>query len=585
MARASTSATVRDRDRVRPARYGDVALLLPKLTSDEVFEEAFSRRGVPLRLIGGRRYYRREEIHALVRILAALTDPGDTIAALAALRGPGFGVSDRAILALRLTQPRTSLDRTRPLDTAEIERRAATTPDPDAARDALQALARLVDLRALAAERPLPELTAQVIEDTGIAAYFALWDRGEQRVANLQRIVDLARRIERSGRGSLRAFVRWLEQLADDEPREGEVGEADEETDAVILRTIHGAKGLEFPIVFVGGLAGSDKLPDDGVRWLAGESGEGGEPGTIELAARTLRTRGWDAAAAREKVREEAEIKRRLYVAITRARDLLVLPELPGISRRVGLFERLAAGSPWVDPATFGVWDAAELAGDLPEVSVRVDPSIGAIPDAAGGLDPASARAMAISHSAPVAATIRPSALADDSPAAAFEDVPAEESRARARTLGRAVHERLAAEFRGPAPSDGEALMPEPALAARVERLAQAFLDSPLGARVRAASERLVEDVLAAAEDGRVVEGSLDLAFVEAGSWVLVDYKTDRLDRTDSARTREAAERYRPQLAAYARLLERLTGRPVVEAHLFFLHPGADVVWTRGELE
>ncbi len=574
------AARVRGRTGLRRASFGDIALLLPKLTDSATYEEAFARHGVPLRVLGGRHYYRRDEIHSLVRILAAVADPGDTIAALAAMRGPGFAASDRALMAMHLTDPRTRLDRTAALDEVAIDRRAATSPDPAAAADALRAFARLIDLRRLAARLAPPELVAEILESTGLVPFFALRDRGEQRVQNLFRIVELARRIERSGRGgraSLRALVRWLEQLTEEEPREGETGEVEEGVDAVTLRTIHGAKGLEFPIVFLGGLAGSDGGRDEGLRWMT--AGDGG----VELAVQKLRTLGWESAKQREREREDAEVKRRLYVGLTRARDLLVVPELPGFGRRVGLFRALATGLPWSNEAAFASWRADPAADGVadrpvPDLAEALGPDAGRDPAVGSAVEQ---RRRALLETGVGRTLVRPSGLASPrtadgsaaTPAAATVVAAAE----RARRTGIAVHRRLAAALGARVAGESS----DQDLSAVVERLAKTFLDSPLGQRAQAARQRLVEEVLAASVAGGVMEGSVDLAFLEEGAWVVVDYKSDRLERS---RAREAAEKHRPQVAAYAALLSRVSELPVREAHVFFLAPGVDVSWTGEEL-
>ena len=565
-------AQVRSRSDLRRACFGDIALLLPKLTDSTTYEEAFARHGVPLRVLGGRHYYRRDEIHSLVRILAAVADPGDTIAALAALRGPGFGASDRALLAMHLCEPRTRLDQMVALDEGVIGRRASTSPDPAAAGDALRAFARLIELRRLASEMPPPELVAEILERTGLVPFFALRDRGEQRVQNLFRIVELARRIERSGRGgrgSLRALVHWLEQLTEEEPREGEIGEVEEGVDAVTLRTLHGAKGLEFPIVFLGGLAGSDGTRDEGLRWISGGDG------SIELAAQKLRTVGWESAKQREREREDAEVKRRLYVGLTRARDLLVIPELPGFGKRVGMFRALAAGSPWSDEGTFETWNAPPPSAAVARPSmVGVDLHLTPALDLAAAVGVVAERAHEI-REVGVGRTIdRPSDLkveAQGRPPGSLDGPQ------RARRAGTAVHRRLALALGGFV--EGEAQEQE--LSVAVERMARSFLESPLGRRALAAQQRLVEEILAAGSGDRVLEGSVDLAFLENGAWILVDYKSDRVDK---GRVRQAAERHRGQVAAYATLLARVTDQPVAEAHVFFLAGGFDVSWTGEEL-
>jgi hypothetical protein len=115
------------------------------------------------------------------------------------------------------------------------------------------------------------------------------------------------------------------------------------------------------------------------------------------------------------------------------------------------------------------------------------------------------------------------------------------------------------------------------------ERLARRFLDSELARRARSAPEILIEEPLTLPFiDGRLLDGVLDLAFLEPGGWVLVDYKSDRIAAEEVP---ARAARYRHQLALYAHAIARLTGRPVAEAHLFFLDSGTSRRYGAGELE
>jgi ATP-dependent exoDNAse (exonuclease V) beta subunit len=115
------------------------------------------------------------------------------------------------------------------------------------------------------------------------------------------------------------------------------------------------------------------------------------------------------------------------------------------------------------------------------------------------------------------------------------------------------------------------------------ERLARRFLDSELAGRARAAPEILIEEPLTLPFiDGRLLDGVLDLAFLEPSGWVLVDYKSDRVAAEDVP---ARAARYRLQLALYAHAIARLTGRPVAEAQIFFLDSGASQRYGADELE
>lgn len=146
-------------------------------------------------------------------------------------------------------------------------------------------------------------------------------------------------------------------------------------------------------------------------------------------------------------------------------------------------------------------------------------------------------------------------------------------ARSRAARLGKVAHDLVARALRGEVSPELELLSAEERAA--VTGWAGRFLESPLAARARAASEMLIEENLALALDAdRVLDAQVDLAFREERGWVLVDYKTDRVTAVSMA---AAAAGYQRQLELYAQALRRLTGVPVFEAQLYFLRLGLAV--------
>jgi ATP-dependent helicase/nuclease subunit A len=544
---------VRERDGAqRRARWGDVALLLPRFTILEPYEAALRRHQVPYRTEAGRAYYRRDETHALTQILRALADPGDAVAVVAALRGPGFGCSDHELLAYALASPRPRFDLAAP------PADAATSPEPAAAARTAAALARLRALAASCRGLPLADRVQRAIDEAGLLAFHRLLWRGEQRVANLEKAVDQARRLEELGQSSLQAFVRWLTARGEGEYDEGDAPAIEHSESAIRVLTVHKAKGLEFPVVLLGGMVGqSGSGPSDRLKLARDRSGE--RPGRVEARVGRGMTRGFEAALQSEEVREKAERKRLLYVAVTRARDLLALPWMPGLKKTVDLYRLLfnKDGAEWEGSPLAARLAASELpAGPAPEGE---SPQVEAVLADPAGEPPEFAGA-----------------------AAPEPQLPAEArgAIARAERRGRAIHALIAAGLNGAAPPDLLELDEAERLAAR--EAARRFAASPLGRRALAAAERLVETALSrSSPGGAAIDLRLDLAFGEDGGWVLVDYKSDR----QGARTTPEREwALRAQLAVYAEALEQLTGMPVREAHLAFLMTGETLSFTRLEL-
>jgi ATP-dependent helicase/nuclease subunit A len=270
-------------------------------------------RHIPHVLVGGRSFHDREEVIALRTALVAIEWPDDELAVFATLRGPFFSIGDEALLVFRQQIVGDSVVRRRldPLRSVDRE-----TLDPVAAEVAT-ALEVLRQLHFGRNDRPIAQTIAMFLDAVRAHAGIALWQNGEQALANCQRLVDQARSFERRA-SSFRAFV---EQIEDDAER-GEVDDApviEEGTEGVRAMTVHKAKGLDFPVVIlvdptanpVRQTADRHVDPARGL-WLERLCGsapiELQEAGEVELQ------------------RDRAESVRLAYVAATRARDLLVVP-------------------------------------------------------------------------------------------------------------------------------------------------------------------------------------------------------------------------------------------------------------------
>jgi ATP-dependent exoDNAse (exonuclease V) beta subunit len=273
------------------------------------YVRALETRKVPHVLVGGRSFHEREEVLAIRNALAAVEWPEDELRVYATLRGPLFALADDSLLAYRFAH--RSLHPLRRHDEASL-------PAPE--REVAEALAVLRRLHDGRNQRPVAETITQLLAAVRAHAGIANWPTGEQALANCLRTVDLARRYERGGAASFRAFVEWLEEQAE----EGQAAEApavEEGTEGVRIMTVHRAKGLEFPVVILCDptcRASRDEPTRhvDVARGLCAEALAG-------CAPRELRE-----AAPLELRRDREEAVRLAYVAATRARDLLVVPAI-----------------------------------------------------------------------------------------------------------------------------------------------------------------------------------------------------------------------------------------------------------------
>jgi ATP-dependent helicase/nuclease subunit A len=306
--RIAGTVKVRGRDGIdRPATCRDIAVLYRSDASGEVlsgYRAALAAAGIPHVVPSRKGFFLRQEIQDLRMVLSAVDVPADPSARHAALKTIFFGLSDEEILPLYGDDP------------------AAV---PHRARDAVALLSRLSARRGRAS---LPDLLATLYGETGVDFVAARIPDGERIVRNLSKAAELARAFEWGGAGSLKFFLAEIRRKAAEGREEDEVPDFEEGEDAVRLSTIHGAKGLEFPVVILGGISrggrkGPEGLRADRVRGLSAVIFPGFRTYSafrrVPGAGRPVTFEQW------EKEKVVAEERRLLYVAATRAKDRLYL--------------------------------------------------------------------------------------------------------------------------------------------------------------------------------------------------------------------------------------------------------------------
>ncbi len=302
--------TVAERDgTVRPAKYGDIAVLLPARTILQPLERALASEGIPYRVEGGSLVYATQEVRDLLNCLTAIDDPSDDVAVVAALRSPAYACSD-----------------------VEIARHKLGGGSFNYLSPALDAIEGLVadglrSLRAWHLRRAglsLAALVERFVADRRIVE-IGLLDSGNRNAFRRARfLVEQARQFESAGPESLRSFLEWLERRAGDAILDSEGASLDDDEDAVRVLTVHAAKGLEFPIVFLAGLGAP---PVNTTPVFGHDRNDGRIAVTIGAVTRSAQFKlgPVDAVNAHEKAHADAERARLLYVAATRARDHLVV--------------------------------------------------------------------------------------------------------------------------------------------------------------------------------------------------------------------------------------------------------------------
>ncbi len=305
----------------RDFRFDDAAILFRATTSLPLYEAEFKLAGLPYLTVSGRGYYDRPEVQDLIALLIGLYNPGDDLNLAAALRSPLFSLSDETLYRLRWRTPENRRAEA-VIPFVEALRRPPPTDEPAAVDFAAGVLA---DLWSQAGQVDVWRLARRALDHTGYEATLALSDAdqggGGRQLNNVHKFMELARQW---GGADLSEFLRRIQDLRAREAREGEALGGAPRSGAVQLMSIHAAKGLEFPVVAVADLGraahggfGSPRILGDPAFGLAckyrDENGDWQKPAGYAWAE-------WQHGRM-----DAAESKRLLYVACTRAADLLIL--------------------------------------------------------------------------------------------------------------------------------------------------------------------------------------------------------------------------------------------------------------------
>jgi len=302
------------------------------------YAQALEIRNIPHVLVGARSFHSREEVETVRAALTAVEWPDDELSVFATLKGSLFAIPDA--LLWRCKQTLGSLHPFRPIpDGIESDFEPVT-----------KALGILADLHRRRNRCPIVETLNSILEKTRAQAGFALRPAGDQVLANVYRISNLARNFEVSGGISFRGFVEELAAQADRD--EGaEVSVLEEGAEGVRIMTVHGAKGLEFPVVILADI-GAHLGPSDPDLYVDAER--------HVCAMRLLDCAPWDLLDHQEEEagRDRAEGVRVAYVAATRARDLLVVPAVDNQAGWEQVFQRWGDG--WLTPLHKAIYPPKE---------------------------------------------------------------------------------------------------------------------------------------------------------------------------------------------------------------------------------
>ena len=633
--------------------YRHIVVLLRSMAGKaDVLIQALQEGGIPSYAEQSGGYFAAVEVQVMLALLRCIDNPEQDLAMAAVLRSPLVGLDETALAGVRLAGDGTLWQ--------NLPAFVASLPDGvDEKEDLQQFMAAFDSWRTYSRRHGVAELLQRLYDDTAYVDFVGAMPGGDVRQANLKALYDRARQYEEAGFRGLFRYLQLMDKMKEDGLDLAPAKVVSEKEDVVRIMSIHKSKGLEFPVVFVADMGKAFNRRDTQDQILFhNRLGIGLKQYDPEWRM-SYPTLIWSGIAAQLRWEGTAEEERILYVAMTRARDQLILT---GHSSHIDRdwqrwTSRLNPAQAksyfdWVMPAAlapFGakadadyarpgaawqdaIWQVriarAVPAGTVEEGAYDGEPRLEALRrgDLTGTPVPSwldeqlswqyaypqavrTAAKFSVSEvkrryqelhsdelqdeadlSVPAAAVIPPAPGEDDAFAALPPWLAGEEAAVSGAQRGTALHKAL--QYITPAADQTTAtlrreidafvrqglLSREEAKLVYVPVLA-AFCQSDIGRRMAESPELHREypftvllaggDPLPEAETGEqiLIQGVIDCLFREDDAWILVDYKSDRLETADAFRSR-----YAVQLALYKRAVEQITHRPVEETYIYSLH-------------
>lgn len=533
------------RDEGVPLR--DIAILVRRGTRNWEYRGAFARHDLSLLVLGEAGLFSTQEGQDCLNLLRALANPGDDIAMLGLLRSPLAGLSDRYLTELALRHDR------RQSILARLQADAAAAPP-----EARTFLARFAALRERAGRDAPALLLTEALAQCGYALAVGCGFDAEQRLGNIDRIVEVVRETQQEF-PALALLVREL--LNRLEAGDGESqGTPESGADGVRLLTVHKAKGLEFPVVIVPDLAATPGGGGGGVircwpvapdqplgLWLRSTEEESLGDSQCDLYAHL--------ASKDHAARAEAEERRILYVAWTRAKSRLILVGTVGQEIKSNGWAQLLAQSlgvcQWGDASAEAAlslqWRGPVERSAPRSHALSIRRARGALKEGSLELPEVIDSSLCVAHTAVPTVWIKPDAA----------------------EFGTLVHAAMERHIRAAGAEAGVLDAGDSELAAHFQRARQALATRPVALRERP------EFGLLTPQGARRLDLLREL---EGDTYEIIDYKTDRVQGELQA---HAETEHGPQLRVYARsLVEMLTarGKPPQLVRTFVCFTGPDAL-------
>jgi len=596
----------------RKVEYGDIAVLFRAMTGISTYEKAFREHDIPYYLTSGGGFYGRQEIKDIICFLKAVENANDEIALAGVLRSPMFGISDNTLYWLKRDQA--------PLfESIKAPDNRINDADREIVKDAASIIAELRDMKD---RYSLSRLITEVVDKTGYLWVLRTMFLGNQRVSNVRKLIETARDLERRDIFTFRDFINYVNELVTQEIRESEAVIEEERSDVVKVTTIHKAKGLEYPVVFVADLA-HGAGPTQGALVLVHRDGAVGLRLTNSTGGRDA-TAPYKLIADEEQAQDVAESKRLLYVACTRAKDHLVLS---GVLTN----KRPNSWITWFDEKYHLSDSRGEIAYGDKAYTMTVTTALRAVQQHTPTQSIAQRNRKALVEFAPIRDRVEQERAVAHTIFDRVKEIPRSLTRKKLFSVTelydygvcprlyelKHVHDIPDKCLRDVSPrgTDRQGLSPsqrgivahrlfqlwngdgQPEIRHLIERVLiehrisdrsdrdeierellsmyERFMSRSLATTIRASTDIRSELRFSLNLDGAVIEGAIDKTFVDTEStrWV-VDFKSDRIQPSE---VREHAKQYTFQLHVYALALSQLTDGSIPRASIYFLTPAEEV--------
>ena len=551
-----------------------MALLFRSSTAYAAYESALEAQNIPFVTVAGRGFYDRPEIRDLLNALAAIADPSDELALAGLLRSPAFAIPDAEIYRLRFPNPSSSQP-VKLIESLRASRIDSSILESGFTLQHSRAHAILTELQTLAGRAPAAAILKSFLDLTGYRAILARVPNGARMLRNVEKLLADA---HRSRLVSLTDFLAYVQTLRDIGLREGEAPADPSSYGAVQLMTVHKAKGLQFPLTVLADAAYEHRGAGGKVQIQNGL--------LLDLKDGDFHPTAWQLAARLEADRDDAEDRRLLYVAATRAKEKLLIsahvkPKKDGTLSLAG----------WL--THFGL-DQVKISGEIsrPEAFPLNVTGTSLVLYPVSVSDADSPQPVSVSQTEPpgksdlIAPLTFIAPVADEKTRARESDPPqrvwrivssAQRPQAPAWLVGRLVHESLrrwkfpSADFETfLRPLALEAGLTDPAeihaAVQEVRRLLERLRAHPLYTELNAAERHHEIPYILPAD-----RGVIDLLYRAKAGWCIIDFKTDAVRSDEEARAVIRKNEYDKQLARYTLAVAAQLKAPA-KARLVFLN-------------